>query len=55
MKILDKILFAQDFTASCENIESVATTLAKTFHSAIVPMHVLPDDIVNSKVKKPFG
>ncbi|MBO3116070.1 universal stress protein [Winogradskyella sp. DF17] len=51
MKILDKILFAQDFMPSSENIENVAISLAKTFGSAIVPIHVLPDDVVNPKVK----
>ncbi|WP_422107978.1 universal stress protein [Winogradskyella sp.] len=51
MKILDKILFAEDFASTSENLESVALSLAKTFKSTIVPLHVLPDDIVNSKVK----
>ncbi|WP_299526849.1 universal stress protein [Winogradskyella sp.] len=51
MKILDKILFAEDFASTSENLESVAISLAKTFKSTIIPMHVLPDDIVNSKVK----
>ncbi|WP_299364353.1 universal stress protein [Winogradskyella sp.] len=51
MKILDKIVFAQDFMTNSKNLESVAISLAQTFKSTIVPMHVLPDDIVNSKVK----
>ncbi|MBT8270430.1 MAG: universal stress protein [Flavobacteriaceae bacterium] len=51
MTILDKILFAQDFASSSENLESVAISLAKTFNSTVVPIHVLPDDIVNPKVK----
>ncbi|HBH24671.1 MAG TPA: hypothetical protein DDY13_14780 [Cytophagales bacterium] len=51
MKILEKILFAQDFASTSKNLESVALYLAKTFNSTIVPIHVLPDDIVNSKVK----
>jgi nucleotide-binding universal stress UspA family protein len=51
MKILDKILFAQDFMSNSKSLESVAITLAQTFNSTIVPIHVLPSDIVNKKVK----
>lgn len=52
MKILDKILFAQDFASTSKNLESVAVSLAKKFNSTIVPVHVLPNDIINVKVKK---
>jgi len=51
MTILDKILFAQDFADTSKNLESVAASLANAFNSTIVPIHVLPDDIVNPKVK----
>ena len=51
MTILDKILFAQDFASTSKQLESVAASLASSFNSTIVPMHVLPDDIVNPKVK----
>lgn len=52
MTILDKILLAQDFASSSKNLELVATSVAKTFKSTIVPVHVLPDDIGNPKVKE---
>ena len=52
MKILEKILFAQDFTSSAKNLKTVAISIAKTFDSTVIPIHVLPDDIVNAKVKQ---
>ncbi|MEO1031385.1 MAG: universal stress protein [Bacteroidota bacterium] len=52
MTILQKILFAEDFAPSSHNLESFAIAFAKTFQSTLVPLHVLPDDIVNSKVKE---
>lgn len=52
MKILEKILFAQDFTSSAKNLKTVAISVAKTFDSTVIPIHVLPDDIVNPKVKQ---
>jgi nucleotide-binding universal stress UspA family protein len=51
MTILDKILFAQDFASTSKQLESVGASLASSFKSTIVPMHVLPNDIVNPKVK----
>ncbi|OZV68088.1 universal stress protein [Winogradskyella aurantia] len=51
MKILDKVLFAQDFGPSSKNLEKVAIDIAQTFHSKIILIHVLPDDVVNPKVK----
>ena len=51
MKLLDKILVAQDFGKSSQNVVSSAIELAKIFQSTIVPIHVLPDDILNEKVK----
>jgi universal stress protein E len=52
MTILDKILFAQDFASSSEHLQSVAISVGKTFNSTIIPIHVLPNDIVNPKVKQ---
>lgn len=51
MKLLDKILVAHDFSKSSENVLATATGLAKTFHSKVFLIHVLPDDINNEKVK----
>lgn len=51
MKLLEKILLAQDFGKSSENVVETAIELAKIFHAKIIPIHVLPDDIVNEKVK----
>nr|WP_299341782.1 universal stress protein [Allomuricauda sp.] len=51
MKLLDKILVAQDFGKSSENVVSSAIELAKIFQSTIIPIHVLPDDITNEKVR----
>lgn len=51
MKLLEKILLAHDFSKSSENVVQTAIELAKIFHSKVIPIHVLPDDIVNEKVK----
>ena len=51
MKLIEKILLAQDFSKSSENVVATAIELAKIFHSELVPIHVLPDDIENEKVK----
>lgn len=51
MKLLEKILLAQDFSKSSQNLVHSAIELAKIFESKIVAIHVLPDDIVNKKVK----
>ncbi len=51
MKLLEKILLATDFSKSSENLLEYAINLAKTFHSQIIPVHVLPDDIANEKAK----
>jgi len=52
MKILEKILLAQDFDSSSKHVTHTAVALAKTFNSTVVPIHVFPDDILNEKVKK---
>ncbi|UOY07173.1 universal stress protein [Muricauda sp. SCSIO 64092] len=51
MKLLEKILVAQDFSQSSENVVSSAIELAKIFQSTIVPIHILPDDVLNEKVR----
>ncbi|UII76499.1 universal stress protein [Flagellimonas sp. HMM57] len=51
MKLLEKILLAHDFSASSKHVEETAIKLGKVFHSKIIPIHVLPDDIVNEKVR----
>jgi universal stress protein E len=52
MKILDKILFAQDFSATSAKLQTVALQLAKEFKSTVVPIHILPKDINLPKVKE---
>ena len=51
MKLIEKILLTYDFSNSSKNVLATAIELAKIFQSTIVPIHVLPDDIVNEKVK----
>lgn len=51
MKLLEKILLAQDFGKSSENVVQTAIELAKIFNSKVIPIHVLPNDMVNEKVK----
>ncbi len=51
MKLIEKILLAHDFSPSSENVVATATEFAKIFHAEVVPIHVLPDDLENEKVK----
>lgn len=51
MKLLERILLATDFSKSSENLLEYGINLAKTFHSQILLVHVLPDDINNEKAK----
>jgi nucleotide-binding universal stress UspA family protein len=51
MQLIKKILLAQDFRESSENVVSTAIELAKIFKSEIITSHILPDDMVNEKVK----
>jgi nucleotide-binding universal stress UspA family protein len=51
MKLIEKILLAQDFGKSSENVVSTAIEFAKIFHSEVIPVHVLPNDLMNEKVK----
>ncbi len=51
MKIIERILLAQDFSKSSENLVATAMELAKIFNCEVVPMHVLPDNLTNEKVK----
>lgn len=52
MKLLEKILFATDFSKSSNKAIKNAIGLAKIFHSKITLLHVIPDDIENEKVKR---
>ncbi len=51
MKILKKILLATDFSKSSEQMVENAIDVAKIFEAKLVPIHVLPHDIQNDKVK----
>jgi nucleotide-binding universal stress UspA family protein len=51
MKLLQKILLAHDFSKSSEQVVATAITLAKVFQAKIIPIHVLPDEDINEKVK----
>ncbi|TGV04849.1 universal stress protein [Flavivirga rizhaonensis] len=51
MKLLENILLADDFSKSSDNVLQTAIELAKVMQSKITPIHILPDDIVNEKVK----
>jgi universal stress protein E len=51
MELIKKILLAHDFSKSSNNVVTTAMELAKVFHSEIVPIHILPDDVVTEKVK----
>lgn len=51
MKLLDKILLAQDFSEDSNTVVENAMVLAKVFQSEVVPIHVLPKNIVNEKAK----
>lgn len=51
MKLLDKILLATDFTPSCDQVIDHAIEVAKIFHSQIIPIHVLPEDVKNEKAR----
>ncbi len=51
MKLLETILMAHDFSASSKNMEETAIEMAKVFNSKIIPIHMLPDDIVNENVR----
>ncbi len=52
MKILERILLATDFLKSSKNVIDNAIALARTFHSKMSILHVLPDDISSEKAKK---
>ncbi len=52
MRILEKILLATDLFPSTENVVDNAIALARAFHSNIILLHVLPDNIDNKKANK---
>ncbi|MBN1545388.1 MAG: universal stress protein [Syntrophaceae bacterium] len=43
MKLLEKIVFATDFGKDAEDVLQMAGTVAKTFNSELVLMHVVPE------------
>ena len=49
MKLIEKILLAHDFSKSSEKVVATAVELAKIFHTEVVPIHVLPNDVENEK------
>ncbi|WP_350285314.1 universal stress protein [uncultured Croceitalea sp.] len=51
MKLLEKILWANDFSAVSKHVEETAMELAKVFNSKVVPVHVLPNDIINEGIR----
>jgi nucleotide-binding universal stress UspA family protein len=51
MRLLDKILWADDFSAVSRDVESMAKKLSTVFDSTIIPLHVLPDDILEKKLR----
>ena len=50
MKLIDKILMAEDFSESSKNVVTSAIELAKIFRAQLIPIHVLPGDISDKKV-----
>ena len=52
MKILEKILFATDFTHSDNSVFESVKRIASTFESQITVVHVLPKDIGDEKASK---
>ncbi len=51
MKLLEKILWADDFSAVSKDVESMAKKISSVFDSTIIPMHVLPDDILDDNLR----
>jgi nucleotide-binding universal stress UspA family protein len=51
MKLLEKILWADDFSAVSKDVESMAKKISSLFDSTIIPMHVLPDDILDDNLR----
>ena len=43
MKLLEKILFATDFSQAADNALQMANSIAKTFKSELIVIHVLPE------------
>ena len=51
MKLLEKILWADDFSAVSKDVESMAKKISSVFDSTIIPMYVLPDDILDENLR----
>lgn len=45
MKLLERVLLANDFSKSAENVLMNAIEFGKIFHSEVTPIHILPDDL----------
>ncbi len=52
MKLIEKILLAIDFMEGYEKVVDHAVQLAQAFNATIVPLHVLPGDLDDEKLKK---
>lgn len=51
MKLLEKILWADDFSEVSGDVEKVAKKISTIFNSTIIPLHVLPDDILGDNLR----
>ena len=51
MKLLERILLAEDFTESSRNVVTSAIELAKIFEAKLIPIHVLPKELGDKKVE----
>lgn len=52
MQLIEKILLATDFMEAYENVVDNAVQLAKNFEAEIVPLHVLPADLHDEKLRR---
>lgn len=50
MRLIERILLAQDFTDNSQKLLQSAVEFGKVFQSTIIPAHVLPDDLDNPKI-----
>ena len=51
VKLLERVLLATDFSTGADDALKVALSLAKTFHSELVLLHVMPGGLGRSLVK----
>lgn len=50
MRLIERILLAQDLTDNSRKLLQAGVEFGKVFQSTIIPVHVLPDDLDNQKV-----